>query len=284
MRLRRRNGPRAEVAVAIGLEHGVARDREAGRDSCAEPVLGHVRDASGDRVARIAGPQLDAGDGDLARRQPAHARQRLGQLALPVARHPSDAHDLAAAHLQRDAVQRGQPAVTLCVQVVGLEHDIGERIRALPPPARLDLAADHQRGEALGRRARSRHRRDDAPAAQHGDAVGDLQHLVQLVRDEDDGAAVGRHRAQRLEERARLLRRQHGGRLVEDQDARVAVERLEDLDALLLADRELPDAGARVDGEAELIRQRGHLALERRRGRARADGRAGRPGRCSPRR
>ena len=38
-----------------------------------------------------------------------------------------------------------------------------------------------------------------------------------------------------------LLRRQHGGRLVEDQDARVAVERLQDLDPLLLAERELPD-------------------------------------------
>ena len=41
-----------------------------------------------------------------------------------------------------------------------------------------------------------------------------------------------------------LLRREHGGRLVQDQNARVAVERLEDLDALLLADRELPDLRA----------------------------------------
>ena len=44
-----------------------------------------------------------------------------------------------------------------------------------------------------------------------------------------------------------LLRREHGGRLVEDQDPRLAVERLQDLDPLLLADRELPDARARVD-------------------------------------
>ena len=49
------------------------------------------------------------------------------------------------------------------------------------------------------------------------------------------------HRAQRLEERVGLLRREHRGRLVHDQDPRLAVERLQDLDALLLADRELPD-------------------------------------------
>ena len=38
------------------------------------------------------------------------------------------------------------------------------------------------------------------------------------------------------EELLRLLRREHGGRLVEDEDVGAAVERLQDLDALLLAD------------------------------------------------
>jgi hypothetical protein len=45
--------------------------------------------------------------------------------------------------------------------------------------------------------------------------------------------------AQRGEQRFALLRRQHRGRLVEDQDARPAVQRLEDLHALLLADRQV---------------------------------------------
>ena len=73
---------------------------------------------------------------------------------------------------------------------------------------------------------------------------------MQLVRDEDDRASFVRHHTQRLEQRLRLLRCQHGGRLVEDQDARLAVQRLQDLHALLLADRELPDPRARVDREA----------------------------------
>ena len=60
-----------------------------------------------------------------------------------------------------------------------------------------------------------------------------------------------------FEERLRFLRRQHRRRLVEDQHLGAAVERLQDLDALLLAERELPELRARVDGDlvalAELL-------------------------------
>ena len=67
------------------------------------------------------------------------------------------------------------------------------------------------------------------------------------MRDEDHRPTVGGHLAHVGKQPLGLLRRQNGGRLVEDQDARVAVERLQDLDPLLLAERELPDAGARID-------------------------------------
>ena len=52
---------------------------------------------------------------------------------------------------------------------------------------------------------------------------------------------------ERDEQPLRLLRREDRGGLVEDQDARLAVERLQDLDPLLLTDRELPDPRVRVD-------------------------------------
>ena len=152
----------------------------------------------------------------------------------------------------------GSAAIALGMQVVRLEHDV-PALGSLRSAAAsgLDLAPDHQRRQALGRRARGRDVATTRPPRSTVMRSETSEHLVQLVRDEDDRAAVGRHRAQRLEQRARLLRGQHRGRLVEDQHARVAVERLEDLDALLLADRELPDARARIDGQAELLAELG---------------------------
>jgi hypothetical protein len=89
------------------------------------------------------------------------------------------------------------------------------------------------------------------PPAQHRHPVCDRLDLVQLVRDEDHRPTLGRHRPERPEERLRLLRRQHRCGLVEDENASISVERLQDLDALLLTHRELPDPRVRIHREAE---------------------------------
>ena len=65
--------------------------------------------------------------------------------------------------------------------------------------------------------------------------------LLELVRDQQDRRAALAQAAQRGEELLGLLRRQHGGGLVEDQDARAAVQRLQDLQPLALADRQVGD-------------------------------------------
>ena len=117
-------------------------------------------------------------------------------------------------------------------------------------------------GERARRRRRRLDGRDRPPVTEDRDAVGDRLHLVELVRDEDHGPALVCHHAHRLEERLRLLRRQHGGRLVEDQDLRLAVERLQDLDALLLAERELPDTRVRVDGDVVALAELGDAPLD----------------------
>ena len=91
------------------------------------------------------------------------------------------------------------------------------------------------------------HRPDLAPVPEHRDPVRELEHLADLVGDEDEASAVGDHLPEHGEEVVDLLRRQHRRRLVEDQQRDVAVERLDDLDALPLADRELPDQRLRVD-------------------------------------
>ena len=86
---------------------------------------------------------------------------------------------------------------------------------------------------------------------------------MQLVRDEDHGASVLGHGADRLEQCVCLLRCEDRGRLVQDEDARVAIERLHDLDALLFPERELPDARAGIDREPEALRELGDAPLDR---------------------
>src|SRR6266511_2703019 len=86
------------------------------------------------------------------------------------------------------------------------------------------------------------------PAPQDGHAIGDSLHLVQLVRDENHRSAVRGHCPDRLEQGTGLLRRQHRRRLVKDEDARFPVEGLQDLDPLLLAHGQLPDARPWLDG------------------------------------
>jgi len=97
----------------------------------------------------------------------------------------------------------------------------------------------------------ARQRRHLLPAPEDGDPVGDREHLVQLMGDEDDRMALPLERLDDLEQLLGLLRRQDSRRLVEDEDVRPAVERLQDLDALLLADGDVFYASLRVDGEVE---------------------------------
>ena len=75
---------------------------------------------------------------------------------------------------------------------------------------------------------------------------------------------LGDHRAQGCEEFLDLLRGQDRGGLIHDQDLCAAVEHLEDLDPLLLAHRELPDLGPRVDLQADIAPASARICLSQR--------------------
>ena len=120
------------------------------------------------------------------------------------------------------------------------------------------VAADHHPRQPLLGRALAVDRVDPLPAPQNRDPIGDLQHLVQLVGDEDDRHALIRQGLEDLEQLARLLRGQHRRGLVEDQDVRGPVEGFQDLDPLLLADGDRLHSRAGVDCEVEGLRELGH--------------------------
>jgi hypothetical protein len=72
---------------------------------------------------------------------------------------------------------------------------------------------------------------------------------VQLVGNVEDRAAARSETAQSLEQLLDLLRGQHGGRFVHDQEPRIEQEGAYDLDALPFADAERGDDPARVEFE-----------------------------------
>ena len=180
----------------------------------------------------------------------------------PLPETPATAAISPARTVSETPLTAASAAVAVGPQILDLEHR-----RALRPGMPLarhdrDLAAHHQCREGLRRRVDRLHGGESLPRPQNGDAIRDRLHLVQLVRDEDDRPPFGGDLAQRDEERVGLVRREHRGRLVEDEDARLLVERLQDLDPLLLADRELPDAGVRVDADAVALAELAHLGLD----------------------
>ena len=81
--------------------------------------------------------------------------------------------------------------------------------------------------------------------AHDADLVGHRHDLAQLVGDQDDGAPLRLEVAQDAEQMVGLLRRQHAGGLVQDQDMGAAEQSLEDLDPLLHAHRQLARPGRR---------------------------------------
>ena len=119
----------------------------------------------------------------------------------PLPSTPAIADDLAGVHDQIDAAQGRQPAIVRRL-------DIAQHQPRLAPSGRVgrdgafELAADHQPSERPSVDRAGGHGRDQPAAAQHRDAIGEAQHLVELVADEDDRAAIGREaRAERPEAR-----------------------------------------------------------------------------------
>ena len=91
--------------------------------------------------------------------------------------------------------------------------------------------------------------------------VGDLQRLLEVMRDVDDRHAPGREIADDLEQKLHFSRGERGGGLVHDEDAAVDGERPRDLDDLLLAEAQFFDGSERVDVLLEFLHERAGLAL-----------------------
>ena len=150
----------------------------------------------------------------------------------------------------------------------GASLGIGVRLR------RKDVAvfaADHQLDDLVVGLGAGLVGRDVAAVAEHRALVGELGDLVHAVRDVEQRQALRAQPLQHGEDLGDVGGGQRRGRLVEDQDARLARQRLGDLDHLPARQRQVLDQRQRMDVLGAGARQRllGDAAL-------RARGRSGR--------
>src|SRR5690606_15782389 len=176
----------------------------------------------------------------------ADAADGFDQFRLAVAGDTGDADDFASLDVEADVLDDGAAAAVPDRQVAHREHDVAGRGFALLD-TQENTAADHQLGKFLDGGVLRRARGDQLALPHDGDIVCDRHDLAQLVGDEDDGFSLGLQLGEDAKEVVSLGRRQHAGRFVEDQDVGAAIERLEDLDALLQADREVFDDRVGID-------------------------------------
>ena len=230
-----------------------------------EPVLRNVRDPGADRLARVAAAQPPSRRRAIApARRRAHAGDRLGELALAVAGDARRSRRSRRRARSADAAQRVAAAVAGRPEVVDLEHRLAElavaldaRRAAISRPTISDASERGVASAVVDGRDRSCPPRSTVTRSETAFTSCSLCEMKMIVRP---SSAITRSVSN---SDVGLLRRQHRRRLVEDQDPRLAVERLQDLDALLLAERELPDARARVDGDPVALAELGDAALDR---------------------
>ena len=94
---------------------------------------------------------------------------------------------------------------------------------------------------------------------ENGDVFAELEHLVQAMRDVEDGESLGAQAAQQVEQRAHFVRGERGGRFVQDQHLGAAEQRLGDLHHLALAERQRLDRQIERHGEPEPLAYGGHF-------------------------
>ena len=244
-----------KLRLPVALQHEILLQRVVQYQSVLMPVfrnmahtvLGTIPDRG---VCDILSQEFHSAFSDLLQ-----SGQPLHQLCLAVAVDTGNADDLARADIERHMidgvalVQVRQDAQILHMQ--DLLAGVGRRL----VDDELHGAANHHVRQLLLVRVAGVDRADALALAQDGYAVGHGHDLIELVRDEEDGLALARKLLHRGHELVDLLRGEHGGRLVEDEDLVVAVEHLEDLDALLHADGDVLDLGIEVDLQAVFFRE-----------------------------
>ena len=228
-----------------GRERDVGGERLRQRESQLTAVLGQVRDPLAHRLPRRADhhrPAVELHAADLRRRDPEERERDVGP---PGADQAGEAQHLAPvdleAHAGEDAVppDPGDAEGQLAPRMFGSCKEL----RHLPADHVLDRPLGGDLGPGSGG--------DEPAVAQHGHAVGDLEHLVEPVADEQHGHAARGEVANLPEELGHLVGREGRGGLVHDEHAHVQGHGLGDLDGLLGRHGQTAGQAAHIEVDVE---------------------------------
>ena len=220
-----------ELGVVLAPEHRVLPQRHVEDEALLVPVLGDVAHPGVADVEHRAPRDRRPLELDRAGCRRAQPDQGLRQLALPVALDAGHTQDLPRVDLETHAVQ-----LPLAGEVLDPQDRLADLHRRLLEPEQHGPAHHHLGQLRLGGLGGSC-LADHSSPAEHRDPVRDLHDLVQLVADEHDRPPRFPELAEVAEQVLGLIGGEDGGRLVQDEDLHAPIQRLEDLDALFLADR-----------------------------------------------
>ena len=232
-------------------ERGDPRQRDVRRDALGQrqpelaPVLGHVRDPGAERVAGGRDLHLTAVDRDRAGVRRSDAEEREPDVGAAGPDETGQADHLPGANVEAHIFERAgatearDPERHVAWLVAGPDEEVA------------DLTPDHLPDEEVLGHLAHWSRRDPAAVAEHGDAIGDPEDLVETVADEQHRDAAVSEPVDLAEQALRLVRRQRGGRLVHDQDPGVERDRLGDLDGLLGTDGQRAGWRPRIEVDVE---------------------------------
>ena len=121
------------------------------------------------------------------------------------------------------------------------------------------LAADHHAGQIIFIHRIHIYRADVFSCPDNGAEIGRFLDLFQFMGNQNDALSVPDEVVHDIDQFHNLLRRQGGRGFIQNQNIRASVQRLQDLHALLHADRNVLDFRIRVNRQSVAFRELHHI-------------------------
>ncbi len=226
--------------VRVGVQHrqgDVLAHAQVGDDALALAIFGHHAQPRADRLerrARVDHLTLQPHLGAVA--PGVGAEQRRHQLRAPGPHQAGDAKDFTAPEHEGDVVDALSLGVVDVVagDVTRLENYLAH-LMGLGGVEVAHFAADHLRDDPGDVHVGHGGGRDVLAVANYCNGVAHRRHFIELVRDIHTGHALGLEAPDSVQQHLDFATGQGRGGLVEDQQARLFIQRLGDLHQLLVA-------------------------------------------------